>query len=236
MDHCHYYKQTGKHELEILHKVWLNSIPDCMIKLEKFDLLENVSDGKRRAHIWYTGSGTFARDLMDTKATGKEVKYPGTVDFLFDEKGKIVSSDEWMSNIFYKLPPLDYRYVSDLFMRKSFLIQIAVFSGTQPLRRLRALLEIRGGYYRPVLQLSSDRGVRASLLSPTGRFEIKCSHPSASRVHVSDSQEKLQKISRRKSRRCCYHSPNNYSVSIYLFSIAIFVNPSSISIQQLANK
>ncbi len=60
---------------------------------------------------------------MDTKAAGKKVKYPGTVDFLFDEKGKIICSDEWMSNIFYKLPPLDYRYVRDLVIWKAFLIK-----------------------------------------------------------------------------------------------------------------
>jgi len=123
VDHCHYYRQTGKRELEILHKIWLNSIPDCAIKVERFDLLEDASGGKRRAHIWYTGSGIFARDLMDTKATGKEIKYPGTVDFLFDEDGKIISSDEWMSNIFYKLPPLRYRYVRDLDIWKAFLIK-----------------------------------------------------------------------------------------------------------------
>lgn len=46
--------------------------------------------------IWYTGSGIFARD---TKATGKEVEYKVTVDFLFNEE-KIGSSDGWMSGFF----------------------------------------------------------------------------------------------------------------------------------------
>ncbi len=59
VDHCHYYKQTGKHELEILHKVCLNSIPDCMIKLEKFDLLEMLLMG----NVEHT-SGTLDQGLL----------------------------------------------------------------------------------------------------------------------------------------------------------------------------
>lgn len=81
------------------------------MSVDRIDILKDGPEGTRRAHIWYTGSGTFANDLNKTKATGEFVKYLGTVDFVFDGEGKIVSGDEWMSNLFWKQPSMNYWYV-----------------------------------------------------------------------------------------------------------------------------